>query len=99
VARGMMLAIERHPQPDPINLSSDELVSVKDLVLMVRRMSGRDVPVEFDTSKPSGQAIRGADLSKAQALLGYRPQVSLEEGLAETIEWYRRHVMPPQVTG
>jgi GDP-L-fucose synthase len=99
VASGMMLAIERHPQPDPINLSSDELVSVKDLVLMVRRMSGRDVPVEFDTSKPSGQAIRGADLSKAQALLGYRPQVSLEEGLAETIEWYRRHVMPPQATG
>jgi GDP-L-fucose synthase len=99
VASGMMLAIERHPQPDPINLSSDELVSVKDLVLMVRRLSGRDVPVEFDTSKPSGQAIRGADLSKAQALLGYRPQVSLEEGLAETIEWYRRHVMPPQATG
>jgi GDP-L-fucose synthase len=99
VARGMMLAIERHPQPDPINLSSDELVSVKDLVLMVRRLSGRDVPVEFDTSKPSGQAIRGADLSKAQALLGYQPQVSLEEGLAETIEWYRRHVMPPQATG
>jgi GDP-L-fucose synthase len=99
VARGMMLAIERHPQPDPINLSSDELVSVKDLVLMVRRLSGRDVPVEFDTSKPSGQAIRGADLSKAQALLGYQPQVSLEEGLAETIEWYRRHILPPQVTG
>ncbi len=95
----MMLAIERYPQPDPINLSSDELVSVKDLVLTVRRLSGRDVPVEFDTSKPSGQAIRGADLSKAQSLLGYRPQVSLEEGLAETIEWYRRHVMPSQTKG
>jgi len=99
VAHGMMLAIERYPQPDPINLSSDELVSVKDLVLTVRRLSGRDVPVEFDTSKPSGQAIRGADLSKAEALLGYRPQVSLEEGLAETIEWYRRHVMPSHVSG
>mgnify|MGYP001254105152 CR=1 FL=1 len=99
VARGMMLAIERHPQPDPINLSSDELVSIKDLVLMVRRLSGRDVPVEFDTSKPAGQAIRGADLGKAQALLGYQPQVTLEEGLAETIDWYRRHVMPPQASG
>lgn len=96
VARGMMLAVEHHPQPDPINLSSDELVSVRDLVLMIRRLSGRDVPVDFDTSKPSGQAIRGADLSKAQALLGYRPQVSLEDGLAETIEWYRRHILPPQ---
>lgn len=96
VARGMMLAVEHHPQPDPINLSSDELVSVRDLVLMIRRLSGRDVPVDFDSSKPSGQAIRGADLSKAQALLGYRPQVSLEDGLAETIEWYRRHILPLQ---
>ena len=89
VAHGMMLAIERHPQPDPINLSSDELVSVKDLVLLIRRLSGRDVPVEFDTSKPSGQAVRMADLSKARHLIGYEPQVSLEEGLAETIDWYR----------
>ncbi|HRI56945.1 MAG TPA: SDR family NAD(P)-dependent oxidoreductase [Anaerolineae bacterium] len=95
VARGMMLAMERPPQPDPINLASDELVSIKDLVLTVRRLSGRDVPVEFDTSKPAGQAIRQADLSKAQALLGYRPQVSLEEGLAETIDWYRRHILSP----
>ncbi len=59
----------------------------------MRRLSGRQVPVEFDTSKPAGQAIRQADLSKALALLGYRPQVSLEEGLAETIDWYRRHVL------
>ena len=90
LARGMMLAIERHPQPDPINLSSDELVSIKDLVLTIRRLSGRDVPVEFDTSKPSGQATRMADLSKARQLIGYEPQVSLEEGLAETIAWYRQ---------
>ena len=89
VARGMMLAIERHPQPDPINLSSDELVSIKDLVSTIRRLSGRDVPVEFDASKPSGQDVRMADLSKARQLIGYEPQVTLEEGLAETIDWYR----------
>ena len=88
VARGMMLAIERHPQPDPINLSSDELVSIKDLVLLVRRLAGRAVPVEFDASKPSGQAVRMADLSKARRVIGYEPSVSLEEGLAETIRWY-----------
>lgn len=99
VARGMMLAIERYPQPDPINLSSDELISIRDLVMMVRRLSGRDVPVEFDTSKPSGQTVRQADLSKARALLGYEPQVSLEEGLAETIEWYRRSVSKQHRSG
>ena len=59
VAHGMMLAIERYPQPDPINLSSDELVSVKDLVLTVRRLSGRDVPVEFDTASRRARLSAG----------------------------------------
>ncbi len=98
LAHGMMLAIERHPQPDPINLSSDELVSIKDLVLTIRRLSGRDVPVEFDASKPSGQAVRMADLSKARQLIGYEPQVSLEEGLAETIDMVSRDENVGQIT-
>lgn len=91
VARGMMLAVERRPEPDPINLSSDELVSIGDLVRLIRRLAGREIPIAFDTSKPSGQAIRQADTSKAQRLLGFQAQISLEEGLAETIAWYKRH--------
>lgn len=90
IARGMMLAVERHPQPDPINLGSDELISIRDLVHIIRRLSGRDAPIEFDASKPAGQAVRRADLSKARQLLGYEAQVSLEDGLAETIAWYRQ---------
>jgi GDP-L-fucose synthase len=88
VARGMMLAVEHHPRPEPINLSSDELVSIRDLVLTVRRLAGRDVPVEFDTGQPSGQAVRQADLTLARRLLSYEAQVSLEDGLRETIDWY-----------
>ena len=96
IARGMMLALEKHAQPDPINLASDELISIKDLVLLVRRLAGRDVPVRFDTSRPSGQDVRQADLRKARQLLGFEPQILLEEGLAKTIDWYKRYVAKPE---
>lgn len=92
VALGMMSAIERCTRPDPINLGTEELVSIRDLVTLIRDLSGRDVPLEFDSSRPSGQAIRQADLGKARRLLGFEPQVPLETGLLETIEWYRRHI-------
>ena len=97
VARGMILAIERHPQPDPSNLSSDEMISVKDLVLTIRRLAGREMAVEFDTSQPAGQAHGLAGLGKARRLIGYEPQVALEAGLAETIEWYKAHVAPKAI--
>jgi GDP-L-fucose synthase len=95
VARGMMLAVEKYAQPDPINLASGELISIRDLVFLVRHLAGRDVPVRFDASRPSGQDVRQADLRKARQLLGYEPQIQLEEGLAETIDWYKTTIAQP----
>ncbi len=42
----------------------------------------------WDASYPDGQPRRAVDGSRARALLGWRPQVDLEEGLRRTVEWY-----------
>lgn len=89
VADGMLLAMERG-LGQVINLGSGTGVSIRQLV---ERLVGQADPrptVVWDPSKPSGDARRVLDGARAQAL-GFRPAVSLEEGLRRTMAWYRAH--------
>ena len=43
--------------------------------------------IKYDTSKPEGDKARSADYSKAKAVLGWEPRVSLEEGIKQQYQW------------
>jgi GDP-L-fucose synthase len=87
---GIMLAAEKYPDADPVNIGTEEEIKIKDLVKLILGASGKHPKVVFDASKPAGQPRRNADISKAKKILDYQPQVLLREGLAETIEWYKK---------
>jgi len=53
--------------------------------------------LKFDTSKPEGQVFRTADISRAERLLGFRPAVTLEEGLRRTLVWREKELFQRQV--
>lgn len=89
VARGMLLAMEQMPGK-PVNLGSGTGVRIKDLVDVIVRHLRHKPKVVWDTGKPSGDRIRLMDMSRAQAM-GFKPQVSLEEGIAHTMEWYAQN--------
>ena len=89
--QGAMLAVEKHPEPDPFNIGSDEEVSIKELLFNIIEITGSKVKVIFDTSKPAGAPRRCPDISKARKLIGYNPEVKLKEGLKHTIEWYLKN--------
>lgn len=89
---GMMLAVEKYPEADPLNIGTDEEIKIKDLVRLIVELSGRDIKIEFDLSKPSGAPRRCADISKARRLIGYSPAVTIRGGLKRTIEWYKEKV-------
>lgn len=91
-ARGLMEAVERYPVADPVNIGSDEEVSIKDLVELVLELSGSNAKVAFDTSKPNGQPRRKCDTRKARKKIGFQSRVSLRAGLARTIQWYREEM-------
>jgi nucleoside-diphosphate-sugar epimerase len=59
---------------------------------MIARLSGFQWQIVFDTSKGGGDPRRVASTARATALLGFAPRVSMEEGLARTIDFYRRSV-------
>ena len=90
-ARGLIEAIEKYPVADPINLGTDEEVKIKDLAQLIVKLSGKDIKILFDTSKPVGQPRRNSDTTKAKEKLGFEAKVKLEEGLAKTIRWYEEN--------
>jgi GDP-L-fucose synthase len=88
---GMMLAVERYPEADPLNIGTSEEIKIKDLVRLIVRLTGKNLRIVFDTGKPTGAARRCPDISKARRLIGYQPEVCMEEGLQKTIAWYLDH--------
>jgi GDP-L-fucose synthase len=86
---GILLASEKYNGIDPVNLGSGNEISIKDLAEKVAHLTGFEGKLVWDTSKPNGQPRRGLDVSRAQALFGFRANTPFEEGLHRTIDWYR----------
>ncbi len=91
LADGIILAGEKYLVPDPVNLGTDEEISIKDLIKKIIDISGTNNKVEFDTTKPDGSPRRNSDNTKAKEKLGFSPKVDLDEGLKKTIEWYKNN--------
>jgi nucleoside-diphosphate-sugar epimerase len=87
LARGMLALTEKYAVCSPVNFSG-EAITVRELAEMVMRIAGRRVEIRCERDKPAGAARRIIDTSKAEQVLGFRPKVSLEEGLERTIAAY-----------
>ena len=71
----------------PLNLGTDELVSVNQLVDIVCRASGKSLSKKHDLSKPQGVRGRNSDNSLLRKTLGWEPRITLEDGMALTYDW------------
>lgn len=91
VARGMMLAIEKGVNV-PVNLGSGKGITIKELAETVAKLvPGGPIKIIWDRTKPKGDAKRLMDISRARKLLGFKPMISLEQGIKETMEWYMKN--------
>jgi len=73
--------------PKPVNIGSDRLVTIDELARIVIDISGKNITVKHDLSKPQGVRGRNADITLVKKEVGWEPKVSLEEGLKRTYEW------------
>jgi GDP-L-fucose synthase len=90
VVKGMLRTVEKYPIADPLNIGSDQEISIAALAEMIVKLSGSDAPLVYDLERPSGQPRRCPDIMKAKAKTEFEATVSLTEGLNETIGWYRK---------
>lgn len=92
-ARGIVMAAERYEKSGPVNLGSGEEIMIGELVYMIKELVGYEGEVEWDTSRPDGQPRRKLDVSKAKEEFGFESEITLMEGLVETIEWYKKNIL------
>lgn len=71
----------------PLNLGTDELITIDGLVDLVSKVANKSLTKNHDLSKPQGVRGRNSDNSRLREVLGWEPQISLEEGLRRTYEW------------
>ncbi len=76
-----------------VNIGADATISIGELAQKILGIIGRDLPIVSDEQRmrPAGSEVLRlwADNRKAGQLIGWRPQVSLDAGLARTVEWIR----------
>lgn len=90
-ADGILTATEFYDGSEPVNLGSGQEISIKDLAEMIARLTGFEGSIVWDTTKPNGQPRRALDTSRADNYFGWRASTSFEEGLRQTIEWYKHN--------
>jgi len=76
---------------EPLNLGQDRLISINQLADMVADIAGVRI-VKRHVPGPQGVRGRNSDNSRLRSVLGWEPQISLEEGLARTYEWIEEQV-------
>jgi nucleoside-diphosphate-sugar epimerase len=76
----------------PLNLGTDELVSVDELAKIVIGISGKELTVAHDRTKPQGVRGRNSDNTLLRKVLQWEPTTSLRKGLVPTYRWIASQV-------
>jgi len=94
-ARGIILAMEHYNEPEPVNLGSGQEISICNLADKIARLTGLRHRLLWDSSQPDGQPLRRLDTSRAEQF-GFRASIGLDDGLKQTVKWYRDNVQLKQ---
>jgi GDP-L-fucose synthase len=88
LAQAVVVASEKYDSSLHLNVGSGEDLSIKDLAEKVAAAAGFAGEIEWDSSKPDGTLRKVLDVSRVKAL-GWKPTITLDEGIASTIAWYK----------
>jgi nucleoside-diphosphate-sugar epimerase len=87
IARGTILAL-RPLGFEVINLGGHESITIRDLIRMIEAMTGKTAEIVQHPFPKADMLTNHADTTKATELLGWRPEIGLEEGVRRTVDWY-----------
>ena len=71
------------------NIACNQQTSLNQMVKLLQKITGKAIEPEYQKERPGDVLHSKADISKAQKILNYSPETSFEQGLQETVEWYK----------
>lgn len=90
LGRACVYLLENYDDEIAINVGVGEDIAIKDLAELMRRVVGFGGDIVWDSTKPDGTPRKFLDSSRIETL-GWKAQISLEDGIRQTYEWFRRH--------
>ena len=87
---GVMAATEKEFGYEIINLGESQTVELDRLIELIEQAMGEKAEINRQPAQPGDVPITFANIEKAQRLLGYNPQVKIEDGIPRFIEWFRQ---------
>jgi GDP-L-fucose synthase len=87
-AKAVVMASQNYDSSIHLNIGTGEDLAIKDLALMVASLSGFRGEIIWDISKPDGTPRKTLDVSRIKAL-GWKPTITLSDGIESTIAWYK----------
>lgn len=88
LGRACLFLLENYDDDVAINVGVGEDIPIKELAELIQSTVGFSGAVEWDSSKPDGTPRKLLDVSRLTAL-GWNPQISLEDGIRSTYEWFK----------
>ncbi len=90
-ARGIVMATQSYNKPEPVNLGTCNEIQIRNLITTICELMEFDGEIVWQTDKPNGQPRRCLDTERAKKEFGFTAQVGFQEGLKNTIEWWREN--------
>ena len=88
IARGTILGLKPMGY-EIINLGGHEVIKINDLIHMLEDLTGLKADIEYYPAHPADMSTNWADVSKAQRILDWKPNIGLKQGVANLVEWYK----------
>jgi GDP-L-fucose synthase len=88
LASAVVLLGDVYDSKEHLNIGTGEDLTIKELAELVAQLAGFSGEIAWDATKPDGTPRKVLDVSKAKSL-GWAPQISLRDGIASTIAWYK----------
>ncbi|MEM8830309.1 MAG: GDP-L-fucose synthase [Cyanobacteria bacterium P01_G01_bin.19] len=90
-ARGIVIATQKYDKSDPVNLGTNQEISIKDLVETICDLMEFEGEIVWQTDQPNGQPRRCLDTQRAKEEFGFVAETEFRQGLKNTIDWYRQN--------
>ena len=92
----LRLEVSASNPPLVVNIGSDDSVPVRVLAEKIVEISGKNITMRYDPSKPTGPMGRTANICRARSLRGWSRRVELEDGLRRTYAWIQKRMAPKE---
>jgi UDP-glucuronate 4-epimerase len=87
VVRANLLAMTAPIQAEAVNVGGGRQVPLGEVLDLIAQLTGRTLDIRYEPPRPGDARHTGADITRAEALLGYRPTIDLADGLAAQAAW------------